>query len=96
MEIRSEIDGTSGIAQADGNLRRGLDLMAHAWGGAPELDGEFRERGPNTSRLMMMDKYFEPYTGLPRMRNIPVQIRPLTAAVQPQKNLLLSGHPALT
>jgi anaerobic selenocysteine-containing dehydrogenase len=77
VEIRSEIGGIPGIAQADGNLRRGLVSMAHAWGGAPELDSKFRELGSNTSRLTMMDKYFERYTGLPRMSNIPVQIRPL-------------------
>jgi anaerobic selenocysteine-containing dehydrogenase len=76
IEICSEIGRIPGIAQTDGNLRRGLVSMSHAWGGAPELDSKFRELGSNTSRLTMMDKYFERYTGLPRMSNIPVHVHP--------------------
>jgi anaerobic selenocysteine-containing dehydrogenase len=74
IEIRSERAAILGVAGVDPNLRRGLVSMTHSWGDVPERDAEVREIGANTGRLSAVDRDFEPYTGLPRMSNIPVSI----------------------
>ncbi|MBW2271684.1 MAG: molybdopterin-dependent oxidoreductase [Deltaproteobacteria bacterium] len=77
VEIRSDHASIVGIVEIDRNLRRGLVSMAHSWGEGPERDHEVREIGANTGRLTSIDREFERYTGLPRMSNIPVAIKPL-------------------
>ncbi len=74
VEIRSARAAIHGVVARDPNLRRGLVSMTHSWGDAPDRDGEVREIGSNTGRLSAVDTDFEPYTGLPRMSNIPVRV----------------------
>jgi anaerobic selenocysteine-containing dehydrogenase len=78
IEIRSERAAILGVIGVDPHLRRGLVSMTHSWGDVPERDAEVREIGANTGRLSAVDRDFEPYTGLPRMSNIPVSIERVT------------------
>lgn len=74
VEIRSPRAAILGIAAADPQLRRGLVSMSHSWGDVPALDRAVRSIGGNTGRLSSVDEDYEPYTGLPRMSNIPVSV----------------------
>jgi hypothetical protein len=51
--------------------------MPHGFGDLPGPDGDARVReiGSNTGRLSSVDRDYDPYTGIPRMSSIPVNIR---------------------
>ena len=51
--------------------------VAHAWGGLPGNDGEVREIGASTNRLLSNEKEFDPITGMARQSAIPVNVRPV-------------------
>lgn len=74
VEIRSTRASIFGLVEPDKNLRRGLVSMSHCWGGVKSDDAMFAEIGSNTGRLTDVETDFEPYTGMPRMSNIPVKI----------------------
>ncbi len=50
--------------------------MPHCFGDLPthENDLKIRELGSNTGRLSSVERDFDPYTGIPRMSAIPVQV----------------------
>lgn len=78
MEIRSGYGSILGVAAADAGLRRGVIAMSHAFGDLPDsVDGapDPRTTGSNTSRLIPVDRDFDPYTGIPRMSAVPVHVR---------------------
>lgn len=75
VEIISETAKILGLVEADDTLRPGVVSMTHAFGDAPEHDHEFRTIGSNTGRLLTVDKYMQPYTGQPRMSNVPIAVR---------------------
>jgi anaerobic selenocysteine-containing dehydrogenase len=64
------------VVEADGTLRRGLLSMTHGFGGAPDRDGEFRQIGAPTGRLLDNEEFADPYVGMPRIGNIPVSVSP--------------------
>ncbi len=72
-------DAIPAIVEADDTLRRGLVAMSHAFGGLADEDHRYRELGSNTGRLVRTDVDYDPITGMPRMGNIPVAIRPMDA-----------------
>lgn len=74
VQIRSERATIPAIVATDPDLRRGLVSMSHSWGDGPDRDSEVRRIGANTGRLSAVDRDYEPYTGLPRMSNIPVEV----------------------
>jgi anaerobic selenocysteine-containing dehydrogenase len=74
VELRSARASIYGVAEPDKNLRRGLVSMSHCWGSVQSDDALFAEIGSNTGRLADVETDFEPYTGMPRMSNIPVQV----------------------
>ena len=80
--VRIESDHASilGIAEAAPELRRGVLSMSHAFGDAPERDGEYREIGSTTGRLVDTTVEFDPYTGIPRMSAIPVSVERVESA----------------
>lgn len=77
IRIESRRAAITGIVEADSNLRRGLVSMSHCWGDTPETDDRYADIGGNTGRLSSVEYDFEPYTGLPRMSNIPVRLSAL-------------------
>jgi anaerobic selenocysteine-containing dehydrogenase len=72
--IRSARSSIPAVVRPDDTLRRGLVSMTHAWGDAPDRDGEVRTRGGPTARLSAVDDAYDPYSGQPVMSNIPVAL----------------------
>ena len=77
VEIHSGHDSILGVAEADDGLRRGVVSMTHAFGDlhGPNDETEARQAGSNTGRLIPVDRDFDPYTGIPRMSAVPVEVR---------------------
>lgn len=52
--------------------------MPHAFGDAPgsENDKDVRKIGSNTGRLSASDRNYDPYSGIPLMSAIPVNVAP--------------------
>jgi anaerobic selenocysteine-containing dehydrogenase len=74
VRIASDHASILGIAEAAPELRRGVLSMSHAFGDAAERDGEFREIGSTTGRLVDGEREFDRFTGIPRMSAIPVSV----------------------
>jgi len=74
VEIRSEYDAITGVAEADADLRRGVVSMSHNFGANPGEDEDPRVDGANTNRLLRTDVEFDRYTGIPRMGALPVAV----------------------
>jgi anaerobic selenocysteine-containing dehydrogenase len=75
VEIISERASIVAIVSSDDTLRPGLVSMTHAYGDAPDRDGDIRTIGSNVGRLLSTDD-MQPYTGQPRMSNVAVAVRP--------------------
>ena len=77
IEIASDHSSILGVAEAESNLRRGLISMPHAFGDAPGAanDQQVHEIGSNTGRLTSVERDYDPYTGIPRMSSIPVNVK---------------------
>jgi anaerobic selenocysteine-containing dehydrogenase len=80
VEIRSEYDAITGIAEADADLRPGVVSMSHNFGGNPGDEEDPRVDGANTNRLLRTDIEYDRYTGQPRMGALPVAVLPATSA----------------
>ena len=74
VRIASDHASILGVAEAAPELRRGVLSMSHAFGDAPERDGEFREIGSTTGRLVDGEREYDRFSGIPRMSAIPVSI----------------------
>ena len=72
-----------GPVLAEAGLRRGCISMPHAFGDNPGKDADARVRsiGSNTGRLTPVERAYDPYTGIPRMSDIPVNVRPYEGAL---------------
>ena len=77
VEIASDHSSILGVAEAESNLRRGLVSMPHAFGDAPGTanDQKVHAIGSNTGRLTSVERDYDPYTGIPRMSSIPVNVK---------------------
>jgi anaerobic selenocysteine-containing dehydrogenase len=80
VEIASTHASILGIVEAAPDVRPGVVSMAHSFGDVPERDHALREIGSNTGRLVANDRDYDPYSGIPRMSAIPVDIRRSAAA----------------
>jgi anaerobic selenocysteine-containing dehydrogenase len=76
VEIRSEYDAITGVAEPDADLRPGVVSMSHGFGGIPGEDEDPRVDGANTNRLLRTDVEYDRYTGIPRMGALPVAVVP--------------------
>jgi anaerobic selenocysteine-containing dehydrogenase len=83
VEISSDYSSILGVAEAEANLRPGVISMPHAFGDAPGQanDARVREIGSNTGRLTSVERDYDPYSGIPRMSSIPVNVRLYDGAV---------------
>jgi len=79
VEIRSEYDAITGVAEADADLRPGVVSMSHGFGNAPGEDEDPRVDGANTNRLLRTDIEYDKYTGIPRMGALPVAVVPMAS-----------------
>jgi anaerobic selenocysteine-containing dehydrogenase len=77
VEILSDHASILGVVEPEKGLRRGVISMPHAFGDVPgtKEDLDVRSLGSNTGRLTSVDRDFDPYTGIPRMSTIPVNVR---------------------
>jgi anaerobic selenocysteine-containing dehydrogenase len=77
VEIESARASILGVAEIEEGLRRGAISMPHGFGDLPgaEADAQVREIGSNTGRLADVERDYDPYTGIPRMSSIPVNVR---------------------
>lgn len=64
------------VVHPEPGLRPGLVSMAFGFGGAPERDDEHHEIGSSVSRLVRDDDGFDPFSGQPRMSNVPIRVEP--------------------
>lgn len=81
VEIRSSHSAIPAIVKSDDTVRVGVISMTHAYGGVPGRDDDVRTTGSNTGRLISVDDEPQPYTGQPRMSNIPVSVTRLPGPV---------------
>jgi len=58
----------------DPYLSRGVVSMSFGFGVADDPSANPAEFGSNPNRLISVDEVFDPYTGQPRMTNVPVKI----------------------
>src|SRR4029077_16612013 len=79
VEIRSEYDTITGVAQAAAYRRPGVVSMSHGFGGIPGEDEDPRVDGANTNRLLRTDVEYDRYTGIPRMGALPVAVVPVAS-----------------
>jgi anaerobic selenocysteine-containing dehydrogenase len=79
VEVRSEHDAITSVAEADADLRPGVVSMSHNFGGNPGEDEDPRIDGANTNRLLRVDTEYDRYTGQPRMGALPVAVVPVTS-----------------
>jgi anaerobic selenocysteine-containing dehydrogenase len=77
VEIRSARGAIPAIVIGDDTVPHHVVSMSHAWGDAPERDGEFREIGSCTSRLVDTTSAFDAITGMPLMTAVPVSLHPI-------------------
>lgn len=77
IEIRSSRAAIIGVATRDDGLRPGVVSMAHGFGDLPAVDAADQSLGANTGRLVDIDVGHDPYSGQPRMSNIPIAVRRL-------------------
>jgi hypothetical protein len=62
------------VAGKDDSVREGTVSMSHAYGDLPGADDDVRSLGSNPGRLVANDDFYDPYSGQPRVSNIPVSI----------------------
>ncbi|MGE4061374.1 MAG: molybdopterin-dependent oxidoreductase, partial [Sphingomonadales bacterium] len=75
VEIESARSSILGVAEPAEDVKSGCISMTHAWGANPDEDQNPYLVGGNTGRLTSTDELYDPYTGIPRMSTIPVNVR---------------------
>ncbi len=86
VTISSDHDSVPAIVEAAPELRRGMISMAHCFGDVPERDAELFEIGSNTSRLVSVERNYDPYTGIPLMSGLPVAVHRTSGPLRDTSN----------
>jgi anaerobic selenocysteine-containing dehydrogenase len=76
VEISSAHAAVLAVVEPSDELQSGVISMAHCFGGGPDEDGDVRAAGSSTSRLVAVDRHFDPITGMAPQSAIPVAVRP--------------------
>ena len=82
VEIRSTRTAILAVAGKDDSVREGTVSMSHAYGDLPDSNQDVRGLGSNPGRLVANDDVYDPYSGQPRVSNIPVRIQPYLIPAQ--------------
>ncbi|MFN8624493.1 MAG: molybdopterin-dependent oxidoreductase [Candidatus Binatia bacterium] len=61
--------------KASADVMAGVVAMAHGWGTAPEDEGDVRQTGSPTARLIPDDLLYDRLTGMPLLSALPVNVR---------------------
>ena len=81
VEIRSSRASVVAVADSDPTMRPGTVSMTHSFGDLPGQDDDVRRHGTSVGRLIADDVAFDPYSGQPRMSNIPIRVAALDRQV---------------
>lgn len=81
IEVIAARASIKGIVEAAPDVRQGSIAMTHCWGDLPGEDDDVRTHGSNTGRLTDVEVDYDPYSGIPRMSSIPINIKLLESAV---------------
>jgi len=73
VRLSSENASINVIVEADPALRRGVVSMSHCFGGDPDLQQSLQTVGANASRLIAVDRHYDPLMGMPRMTGFAVK-----------------------
>ncbi|MFK7895811.1 MAG: molybdopterin-dependent oxidoreductase [Myxococcota bacterium] len=76
IEITSRHSSILGVVESEAAIRTGVVSMPHCFGDVPGdgADQKVREVGSNTGRLSSVEREIDPYSGIPRMSAIPVNV----------------------
>jgi anaerobic selenocysteine-containing dehydrogenase len=76
VEISSSYSTILGVVEPEEEIRLGVVSMPHGFRDAPggEQDKDVHTFGSNTGRLSSVDRDFDPYSGIPLMSAIPVNV----------------------
>jgi anaerobic selenocysteine-containing dehydrogenase len=85
IEITSSHSSILGVVESEEAIRKGVVSMPHGFGDAPgsPADKDVHTFGSNTGRLSSVDRDFDPYSGIPLMSAIPVNVE---RAIPPSAN----------
>ncbi|MCH2171938.1 molybdopterin-dependent oxidoreductase [Myxococcota bacterium] len=75
LTIESAHGSIEAVATADDTIRRGVISIAHGFGGLPDGDDKYIDRGSSTNLLLSLGDDRESINAMPRMSGIPVGIR---------------------
>jgi anaerobic selenocysteine-containing dehydrogenase len=64
------------VVMSDERLLMGTVSMAFGYGTVPGIPGAIETHGSSPSRLVSAEEFFDPFTGQPRMTNVPVRVDP--------------------
>ncbi|WP_326522881.1 molybdopterin-containing oxidoreductase family protein [Sphingomonas sp.] len=74
VAITSPLGAIRAIVAADAHLRRGMVSIAFGYGSADDPSADPAVFGSSPNRLVATDEIFDPFTGQPRMTDVPVAI----------------------
>lgn len=74
IEIRSRRGAITGVVEAEEGLLPGVISMAHAWGQNPDEKSDPLKMGANTGFLIDNSVDYDPYSAIPQMSSIPVNV----------------------
>jgi anaerobic selenocysteine-containing dehydrogenase len=74
VTLSSQHASIPAVAHGDRDVRPGTISMSFGFGGHDDDDDRFREVGSSTARLVRVDDDADPFSGQPRMSNIPVKV----------------------
>ncbi len=84
IRVRSAHGSIPAVACASDDVRPGVVSMAHCWGGPPDdkpgVDGQVRELGSNTNRLIDNLEHNARYSGMARQSCIPVMLEKISTS----------------
>tara|TARA_B100001540_G_scaffold307189_3_gene320185 strand:- start:90 stop:2249 length:2160 start_codon:yes stop_codon:yes gene_type:complete len=73
-KLQSEHASIQVIVEADSSLRRGIVSMSHCFGSVPGEAENLALSGANASKLIAVDRDFDPLMGMPRMSGFAVKL----------------------
>jgi anaerobic selenocysteine-containing dehydrogenase len=74
ISIKSRHGEITGVVAEDRDLRPGVLAMTHSFGRNPGEASDPRRDGANTNRLLSMTEGADPYSGIPLMGAVPIQV----------------------
>jgi anaerobic selenocysteine-containing dehydrogenase len=75
VELASPSHSIRAMVRSAPDVRRGAISMAHAWGGLPDEPADLAVDGSTTAALIDAESAYDPFTGIPVMSAIPIEIR---------------------